>query len=284
VTRRSNGNPDPGYAAIIFVFFLWATLKIVRPYQRMVVFRLGNYVGSRGPGPVLLIPFVENGVWVDLRETLTEVPHQTCITKDNAPIDIDFLIYSQVLDPSATVIRAANFARMAQGVATTTLRAVIGDIALDDALAKREEINQILRVKLDEATEPWGVKVTRVEIREINPPREIQAAMNRQMSAERERRATVTESEGRRQATVTVAEGDGQALSCAGRRAAICHPPSRGRAPEQYPARGRVLAGAEPDHSVAQTVDPKTMTLQYFETLKSLGRAQPRSSCSRWVH
>src|SRR3990172_7618564 len=97
---------------VILAFFLWATLKIVRPYQRLVVFRLGNYVGSRGPGPVLLIPFVENGVWVDLRETLTEVPHQTCITKDNAPIDIDFLIYSQVLDPSATVIRAANFAAM----------------------------------------------------------------------------------------------------------------------------------------------------------------------------
>ncbi len=257
---------------VLLIFFLWSTLKIVRPYQRLVVFRLGDYVGSRGPGPVLLIPFVEQAVWVDQRETLTEVPHQTCITKDNAPIDIDFLIYSQVLNPSDTVIRAANFATMAQGVATTTLRAVIGDIALDDALAKREEINQILRVKLDEATEPWGVKVTRVEIREINPPREIQAAMNRQMSAERERRATVTEADGKRQATITVAEGDKQSaiLRAEGERQAVILRAEAERQANILRAEGFSLA-LDRIFSVAQTVDPKTMTLQYFETLKSLG-------------
>jgi regulator of protease activity HflC (stomatin/prohibitin superfamily) len=257
---------------LILAFFLWATLKIVRPYQRLVVFRLGQYVGARGPGPVLLIPFVENGVWVDLRENLTQVPHQTCITKDNAPIDIDFLIYSQVLDPAATVIRAANYQLMAQGVATTTLRAVIGDIPLDDALAKREEINQILRVKLDEATETWGVKVTRVEIREINPPREIQAAMNRQMSAERERRATVTEAEGRRAATITVAEGDKQSaiLRAEGERQATILRAEAERQSNILQAEGFSLA-LNQIYGVAQTVDPKTMTLQYFETLKSLG-------------
>ncbi|HLF09559.1 MAG TPA: SPFH domain-containing protein [Dehalococcoidia bacterium] len=262
----------PVTLAVIFVFFLWSTLKIIRPYQRLVVFRLGQYVGSRGPGPVLLIPFMELGVWVDLRETLTEVPHQTCITKDNAPIDIDFLIYSQVLDPSATVIRAANFAAMARGIATTTLRAVIGDIALDDALAKREEINQILRLKLDEATEPWGVKVTRVEIREINPPREIQAAMNRQMSAERERRATVIEAEGKRQATITVAEGDKQSaiLRAEGERQAVILRAEAERQANILRAEGFSLA-LDRIFSVAQTVDPKTMTLQYFETLKALG-------------
>jgi regulator of protease activity HflC (stomatin/prohibitin superfamily) len=247
-------------------------VKIVRPYQRLVVFRLGTFAGERGPGPVLLVPFMEQGVWVDQRETLTQVPHQTCITKDNAPIDIDFLIYSQVLAPRDTVIRAANFAAMAQGVATTTLRAVIGDILLDDALAKREEINQILRVKLDEATEPWGVKVTRVEIREIIPPREIQASMNRQMSAERERRATVLEADGKRQATITVAEGDKQSaiLRAEGDRQATILRAEAERQANILRADGFSLA-LDRIYSVAQTVDPKTMTLQYFETLKSLG-------------
>jgi regulator of protease activity HflC (stomatin/prohibitin superfamily) len=264
----------PVTIAVILALFLWTTLKIVRPYQRLVVFRLGQYVGSRGPGPILLIPFVENGVWADLRETLTHVPSQTCITKDNAPIDIDFLIYSQVLDPAATVIRAANFAAMAQGIATTTLRAVIGDIALDDALARREEINQILRVKLDEATENWGVKVTRVEIREITPPREIQAAMNRQMSAERERRATVLEADGRRQATITVAEGDKQSaiLRAEGERQAVILRAEAERQSNILHAEGFSLA-LDRIFSVAQTVDSKTMTLQYFEALKSLGES-----------
>jgi len=165
---------------------------------------------AAGPGLVFLIPFIENASWVDLREQFLEVPHQSTITRDNAGISVDFLIYWKVVDPVASVVQVGNFAGASQGIATTTLRAVIGDIMLDDVLAQREHINTVLRTKLDEVTERWGNKVTAVEIREILPPREVQEAMTRQMSAERTRRAVVTEAEGKKQATVTVAEGDKQ--------------------------------------------------------------------------
>ena len=174
------------------------------------MFFFGRLQGAAGPGLVLLIPIIQQAVKVDLREFFLEVPQQTCITKDNAPIDIDFLVYSKVFEPTTTVTAITDFRGASQALAATTLRAVIGDIPLDDVLAKREEINNILRAKLDEVTERWGVKVTSVEIREIVPPRDIQDAMNRQMSAERNRRAVITESEGTRQASINVAEGDKQ--------------------------------------------------------------------------
>ncbi len=246
---------------VLVLPLLYMAIKIVREYQRLVVFRLGRCIGDKGPGLVLLIPFIDRAIWVDLRELFLEVPKQTCITKDNAPIDIDFLIYWKVVDPIASVIQVGNFAGASQGIATTTLRAVIGDILLDDVLAKREQINQVLRVKLDEVTGRWGVKVTTVEIREILPPKEVQNAMNRQLAAERERRATVTQAEGERQATILRAEGDRQAtiLRAEGdRQAAILR------------AEGFSLA-LEKIYGVAHTVDDKTMSLQYLETLKALG-------------
>jgi regulator of protease activity HflC (stomatin/prohibitin superfamily) len=250
-----------GVFLVLLVPLLYVAIKIVREYQRLVVFRLGRCIGDKGPGLVLLIPFVDRPVWVDLRELFLEVPKQTCITRDNAPIDIDFLIYWKVIDPVASVIQVGNFAGASQGIATTTLRAVIGDILLDDVLAKREQINQVLRVKLDDVTERWGVKVTTVEIREILPPREVQSAMNRQLAAERERRAMVTEADGKREATIKVAQGDRQAtiLRAEGeRQAAILR------------AEGFSLA-LEKIYSVARTIDDKTMSLQYLETLKALG-------------
>jgi len=246
---------------IFVIIILSAAIKVVREYQRLVVFRLGRSIGAKGPGLVVLIPIVDKPVWTDLRELYLEIPSQTCITKDNAPIDIDFLIYWRVMDPSLSVIQVGNFAGASQGIATTTLRAVIGDIALDDVLAKREDINRVLRTKLDEVTERWGVKVTSVEIREIVPPKDIQDAMNRQMSAERNRRAMVTESEGKRASTVLVAEGEKQSaiLKAEGdRQAAILR------------AEGFALA-LDKIFGTAKTVDSKTMMLQYFETLKQLG-------------
>ncbi|NOZ28002.1 MAG: SPFH/Band 7/PHB domain protein [Chloroflexi bacterium] len=246
---------------ILLIPLVYLSVKIVREYQRLVVFRLGRCIGERGPGLVLLIPFVDRPVWVDLREVYLEVPKQTCITKDNAPIDIDFLIYWKVIDPTASVVQVGDFAGASQGIATTTLRAVIGDISLDDVLAKREDINQVLRVKLDEVTERWGVKVTSVEIREITPPREVQTAMNRQLAAERERRAMVTEAEGKREAAIRVAEGQKQAaiLEAEGnRQAAILQ------------AEGFALA-LEKIYNIARTIDDKTMNLQYLETLKAIG-------------
>ena len=200
-----------GAVVILLVIFLANAIRIVNEYQRLVVFRLGRCIGAKGPGIVLLIPVVDRAVKVDLREQVREVPHQVSITKDNAPISIDFLWYYKVLDPTLTVVGVGNFELSAAGMATTTLRSVIGGIPLDEVLSQREHINQTLRVKLDEVTERWGVKVTNVEIREIIPPKDVQDAMNKQMSAERIRRAVVTESMGTREAAINVADGNKQA-------------------------------------------------------------------------
>jgi regulator of protease activity HflC (stomatin/prohibitin superfamily) len=250
-----------GGIIIILVLLYWSGVKVVREYQRLVVFRLGRSLGAKGPGIVYLIPVVDRAVWADLREDYLEIPAQTCITKDNAPISIDFLIYYKVVDPSLSVIQVGNFKGAAQGIATTTLRAVIGDISLDDVLAKREQINQVMQAKLDEVTERWGVKVTTVEIKEITPPKDIQEAMNRQMSAERTRRALVTEADGKKQAAITIAEGEKQSkiLSAEGdRQAAILR------------AEGFSLA-LDKIFSIAKNVDTNTMSLQYLDALRSLG-------------
>lgn len=236
-------------------------IRIVREYQRLVVFRLGRCIGIKGPGIVFLIPLVDRVVWVDLRELYLEIPHQTAITEDNAPISIDFIVFYKVVDAQASVLEVGNFAGAAQNIAATTLRSVVGDMALDDVLAKREQMNEILRVKLDETTERWGVKVTNVEIREIVPPPAVQEAMTRQMSAERQRRAVVTEAEGQRAAAITVAEGNKQAaiLTAEGeRQAAILR------------AEGFALALSK-IFEVAKDIDAKTMSLQYLETLKQVG-------------
>ncbi len=257
---------------IVFVILLPSIVKIVRDYERLVVFRLGRCIGEKGPGIVLLIPFVDKAVRVDMRELYLSIPQQTCITKDNAPINIDFLIYWKVIEPSLSVLKVRDFAGASTGIATTTLRAVIGDIPLDDVLAKREAINQVLRVKLDEVTERWGVKVTSVEIREIEPPREVQAAMNRQMAAERERRATVTEADGRREASVKVAEGEKQAaiLRAEGAKQAAILEAEGARQAAVLKAEGYADALAR-IHGTARDVDSKTMSLQYLDALKALG-------------
>jgi regulator of protease activity HflC (stomatin/prohibitin superfamily) len=251
-----------GFVAFLFLLMIASmAIKIVRDYQRLVVFRLGKCIGQKGPGLVLLIPFIDQPVWVDLRELFLEIPSQTCITKDNAPIAIDFLIYWKVMDPERSVIQVSNFAGASQGIATTTLRAVVGDIPLDDVLAKREQINLVLRTKLDEVTERWGVKVTTVEIREIMPPKDVSEAMVKQMTAERNRRAVVTEADGKKQATITIAEGDKQSaiLRAEGdRQAAILR------------AEGYALA-LKTIYESAKGIDAKTMSLQYLETLKALG-------------
>ena len=176
-----------GGLVLLAVIFLATALKIVPEYKRLVVFRLGRCMGARGPGLVILIPFIDQAVSVDLREQVREIPAQTSITKDNAPISIDFLWYYRVFDPVQSVLQVGNFELAAQGIATTTLRSVIGGIMLDGVLSEREQINAALRTRLDEVTEKWGVKVTNVEIREIIPPRDVQDAMNRQLSAERNR-------------------------------------------------------------------------------------------------
>jgi regulator of protease activity HflC (stomatin/prohibitin superfamily) len=263
-------------AAIAVVLFfalilLYLSVRVVNQYERLVVFRFGqtNEGLVKDPGLRFLIPIVDRPVKVNIAETFVEVPSQTNITKDNAPINVDFLIYWRIVEPLRSVVNVQNFVGALGGVATTTLRAVIGDFLLDDVLAKREQINEVLRSKLDEITENWGGKVTRVEIREIIPPREVQEAMNRQMTAERIRRAVITESEGSRQAAINVAEGQKQAeiLAAEGdRQAAIL------RAEGFSEALTRIF-------NAAKGIDQRTMTLQYFEALKALGA----SPSTKWI-
>jgi regulator of protease activity HflC (stomatin/prohibitin superfamily) len=251
------------FLVVVALVVVYLSIRVVQQYERMVVFRLGRTDESmvRGPGINFLIPIVDRPVKVDTREQFIEVPSQTTITKDNAPINVDFLIYWRIADPLKSVVNVAYFAGALQGVATTTLRAVIGDILLDEVLSKREQINEVLRVKLDEVTERWGGKVTTVEIREITPPRDVQDAMNRQLSAERTRRAVITESEGNRQAAINNAEGQKQSeiLKAEGeRQAAIL------RAEGFSQALSRIFGAAK-------DIDQKTMALQYLEALKALG-------------
>jgi regulator of protease activity HflC (stomatin/prohibitin superfamily) len=251
------------FLVVVALVIVYLSIRVVQQYEKMIVFRLGRTNESmvRDPGIRFLIPIVDRPVKVDIREQFIEVPSQTTITKDNAPISVDFLIYWRISEPLKSVVNVANFAGALQGVATTTLRAVIGDILLDEVLSKREQINEVLRTKLDEVTERWGGKVTTVEIREITPPRDVQDAMNRQLSAERTRRAVITESEGSRQSAINVAEGQKQSeiLKAEGdRQAAIL------RAEGFSQALTRIF-------QAATGIDEKTMALQYLDALKSLG-------------
>jgi regulator of protease activity HflC (stomatin/prohibitin superfamily) len=251
------------FVVLIIAVIAIASIKIVNQYERVLVFTLGRTSPTevKGPGWVFIVPIAQRAVKVDLRERFIEVPSQTSITKDNAPISIDFLIYWRIVDPYRSVVEVQNFEGALQNIATTTLRAVVGDILLDDVLSKRDQINEVLRIKLDEVTERWGGKVTTVEIREITPPRDVQDAMNRQLSAERTRRAVITESEGTRQSAINVAEGTKQSeiLKAEGdRQAAILR------------AEGFALALTQ-IYNAASQVDQKTMALQYLEAFKALG-------------
>jgi regulator of protease activity HflC (stomatin/prohibitin superfamily) len=247
-------------------------VRIVREYQRIVLFRLGRAIGVRGPGLVLINPVTDRTSVVSLREQYLEVPHQTVITSDNAPISIDFIVFYKVIDPSLSVLAVRNFAGAALNVAATTLRSVVGDMDLDSVLSKRDVINASLRDRLDEVTERWGVKVTNVEVREVNPPPGVLEAMTRQMSAERSRRAQVTEAEGEKAAAILSAEGQ--------RQSAILNAEGKQKATilAAEGERQSVLLGAQGYSgslatilTVGKTLDANTLLLQYFDTLKQIG-------------
>ncbi|MBE0409369.1 MAG: SPFH/Band 7/PHB domain protein [Anaerolineales bacterium] len=272
-------------AALIILLIILAgmALRIVPEYQRLVVFRLGRALGARGPGLIILIPFIDRGVRVDLREVFFDVEPQTTITKDNAGLSIDFLVYMKVVDSLPSVIEVEDFRGAARGIAITTLRALVGDMVLDDVLSKRDQLNETLQEKLDLVTNRWGIKVTAVEIREIIPPRDIQEAMSRQMTAERVRRAVVTEAEGRREAAITIADGERQArvLNAEGEKQARILQAEGQREAEIKEAEGQRKAAilrAEGYaqaltniHEVARGIESNTMSLQYLETLSKLG-------------
>ena len=253
-------------------------LKIVRQYERLAVFTLGKFnekTGVRGPGLQILIWPFQTGERIDLREEVINIPRQTNITRDNAPIDIDFLVYLRPIEAEAqkVVLEVVNYHQAVIGMATTILRAVIGEMNVDDVLSQRERINQELRIKLDDTTGRWGIKVSAVEIKEIEPAPQIQEAMNRQMSAERIRRADVTEAEGKRQASITIAEGDKQAeiLRAEGNRQAEILTAEGDQQAAVLRAEGFSTA-LDRIHQIASEVDTNTISLQYFETLKEMGK------------
>lgn len=261
--------------ALAVLVLLTMSVRIVPEYRRLVVFRLGRSLGAKGPGLIFLIPFVDRGVSVDLRETFFDVPPQTCITADNASVSIDFLVYDKVIDPERSVLEVENFTGAARGLAITTLRAVVGAMTLDEVLSKRDEINAVLHQKLDDVTDRWGIRVMAVEIREVVPPRAIEEAMTRQMAAERNRRAMVTEADGKREAAIKVAQGEREAvvLQAEGQRQATILQAQGDREAAILRAEGYALALQE-IFRVAQGIDSKTVTLQYLEALKALGAGQ----------
>ena len=255
-------------------------ISVVKQYERGVIFRLGKYIGTREPGLVILIPFVDRGVNVDMREFVLDEPAQTSITKDNALVDIDFVVYMQVVDAHDSVVNIASFVNAVRNLATTTLRAVIGEMDVEEVLSKREEINHRLQVKMSEEVSRWGVQVNAVEIRGMEPQRDIQDAMTRLLTADRTKRSQITESEGERQASINVAEGTKQAsiLEAEGARESSILRAEGSRQAQILEAEG-FSVGLQRIYETASQVDSNTMGLQYLEMMKRLGEGQS----TKWI-
>jgi len=251
------------FFAIIVLAIVLSHVKVIPEYKRLVLFRLGRLIGIKGPGLTFLVPIIDRGVEVDLREFVLDIPPQTCITKDNAPVDVDLLIYMKIFDPMRAVTAVQNYVTASSGIAVTTLRAVIGDMQLDDVLAKREYINSTLRAKLDEVTDRWGIKVTSVEIKEIKPPKDVQEAMIKQMAAERNKRAMILEAEGKKSAAILEAEGQREAMI------------KKGEGERQYEilvAEGKAKA-LELINEAAAKLGSNAMYLQYLEMLREVAKS-----------
>jgi len=265
-----------GLLGVLLLFavlaLLRSTIRAVKEYDRLVIFFIGRFSVVRGPGLTFVLPFVERAVRVDMRETIIDIPSQTAITRDNASIGIDFLVYYRITNPELSVTKVEDVVEATGKIATTTLRAVIGDIVLDDVLSRRDQINDVLRVKLDETTERWGMKITTVEIREIEPPRAIQEAMNRQMSAERDRRAEVTLAEGEREAAIARAEGSKRSsiLEAEGKKQSQILEAQGEREAQRLRAEGYATA-LKAIYDQARDIDSKTMALQYMDMLEKVG-------------
>jgi regulator of protease activity HflC (stomatin/prohibitin superfamily) len=209
------------YVILVFVLLIIAAtgIRIVRPWQKGLIERLGRYKKTVDSGLTFIIPFTEKMIKVDMREQVVDVPPQGVITKDNVVVEVDAVIYYEVTDPVKVTYNVANFYTAATKLAQTNLRNLVGDMSLDDSLTSREVINTKLRQILDDATDKWGVKVTRVELQRIEPPRDVTEAMHRQMKAEREKRAMILDAEGQKQSTILKAEGQAEAI----RRVADAH-------------------------------------------------------------
>jgi regulator of protease activity HflC (stomatin/prohibitin superfamily) len=199
--------------AAVVVFVIAATgIKIIRPWQKGLVERLGKYQRTADAGLTIIIPFMERLLKIDMREQVVDVPPQSVITKDNVVVEVDAVVYYEVTDPIKVTYNVANFYAAATKLAQTNLRNLVGDLALDESLTSREVINTKLRQILDDATDKWGTKVTRVELQRIEPPVDVTDAMHRQMKAERDRRAMILEAEGQKRSAILKAEGEAEAI------------------------------------------------------------------------
>jgi len=195
-----------GVIVILVLIVLSMAIKIVTEYERGVIFRLGRLVGAKGPGLFVIIPFVDRMVKVDLRVITMDVPPQDVITKDNVTVRVNAVVYFRVVDPEASVVRVLDFIRATSQISQTTLRNVLGQSELDDLLAEREQINQTLQKIIDEHTDPWGIKVSTVEIKDVELPESMRRSMAAQAEAERERRAKIIHAEGEFQASEKLAQ------------------------------------------------------------------------------
>ena len=250
--------------------------RIVNTYEKMVILRLGKFLGVRGPGIRIVIPFMDRPIKVDLREQVDRVPTQKYITNDNVVVDMDYVIYYKVLSDDEAVRKALldieDFRVATINLSFATLRAVIGGTTLAQALSERERIRDLLQVRMDEVTGRWGIKVNQVEINEIDPPAGVKAAMEREKSAAAIKTAEITESEGSRQADINRAEGEKQAaiLKAEGQRQGEILEAEGDQQAAILRADGFSNA-LDKIYSVARNVDANTLSLQYFETLKELG-------------
>lgn len=256
---------------------------IVKQYERMVVLRFGQWNGRLAqPGFRFLMPFIYTGRIVDTREQVERVPTQKYITKDNVVVDMDFVLYYRVLDDQAdkAVLQVGDYRAAVRNLAVAELRSIIGNITLAEALAERERIQNQLQGALDENTGRWGVKVQGVAVNEIDPPQGVKQAMEREKSADAIKTADITESEGQRQAAINRAEGERQAaiLEAEGQRQAEILRAEGDQQAQVLRAEGFSTA-LDRIYQVASTVDAKTMSLQYFDTLKSLGE----SPSTKWI-
>jgi len=259
--------------AVVIVVFASTGVRVVRPYQKGVIERLGKYMRTAGSGITLIIPLLDTMLKVDMREQVVDVPPQEVITKDNVVVTVDAVVYYEATDPVKLKYNVADFYMAATKLAQTNLRNVIGEMALDESLTSRETINTKLREILDEATDKWGTRVVRVEIQRIEPPMDVTAAMHGQMKAERERRATILEAEGERQAAIERATGERQAqiLRAEGEATAIKTVADATRYQEIAVAEGQAKA-IENVYGAIHRGDPTNdlIAIKYLDALKAI--------------
>lgn len=262
---------------LLVVVYAGLALKIVKQYEQGLVERFGKYRDSRDPGLQLIVPFIDKMRRVDMREIVVDVPPQEVITKDNVVVTVDAVVYYQATDPVKLVYNVQNFVLAATKLAQTNLRNVIGDLDLDDALTSREVINAQLRDILDEATDVWGTKVVRVEIQRIDPPADVTDAMHRQMKAERDRRAIVTEAEGEKRAKILQAEGvkESRILEAQGQAEAIRQVAEAERFQKETVAEGEGSA-IERVFGAIHTGDPTAdlIAIRYLDALANIADGQ----------